>query len=151
MSKIERLKFFLLCPDVAKSLPVGCLSLAFLNWDSQQGRDLATSGRNKKNSIRPILFIYYEESLVSSNLNSKLLRFHCAHPNLHISLLKTTPMHLNMKANCKVKKDTAKQQKINIDEKINRRINYELFSAFVTEKNVTKTKLFLALIWEMKL
>ena len=52
-------------------------------------------------------------------------------------------MHLNMKANCK---DTAKQQKINIDEKINRRINYELFSAFVTEKNVTKTKLFLALI-----
>jgi hypothetical protein len=29
-----------------------------------------------------ILFLYYEESLVSSNLNSKLLRFHCAHPNL---------------------------------------------------------------------
>ena len=26
--------------------PVGCLSLAFLNWDSQQGRDLATSGGN---------------------------------------------------------------------------------------------------------
>jgi hypothetical protein len=25
--------------------PVGCLSLAFLNWDSQQGRDKATSGR----------------------------------------------------------------------------------------------------------
>ena len=25
-----------------------CLCLAFLNWDSQQGRDLATSGRNKQ-------------------------------------------------------------------------------------------------------
>ena len=35
--------------------------------------------------IGPILFLYYEESLVSSNLNSsKLLRFHCAHPNTHI-------------------------------------------------------------------
>ena len=28
--------------------PVGCLSLEKLNWDSQQGRDLATSGRNKQ-------------------------------------------------------------------------------------------------------
>ena len=28
------------------------------------------------------LILYYEENLVSSNLNSKLLRFHCAHPNL---------------------------------------------------------------------
>ena len=26
---------------------------------------------------------YYEESLVSSNLNSKLFRFHCVRPNLH--------------------------------------------------------------------
>ena len=34
-------------------------------------------------SIRPILFLYYEESLVSSNLNSKLFRFHCVRPNLH--------------------------------------------------------------------
>ena len=31
----------------------------------------------------PILFLYYEESLVSSNLNSKLFRFHSAHPNVH--------------------------------------------------------------------
>ena len=37
----------------------------------------------QKNLIRPILFLYYEESLVSSNLNSKLLRFHCTHPNVH--------------------------------------------------------------------
>ena len=28
----------------------------------------------------PILFLYYEESLVSSNLNSKLFWFHSAHP-----------------------------------------------------------------------
>ena len=31
----------------------------------------------------PILFLYYEESLVSSNLNSKQFRFHCVTPNLH--------------------------------------------------------------------
>ena len=33
--------------------------------------------------IGPILFLYYEESLVSSNLNSKQLisRFHGVHPN----------------------------------------------------------------------
>ena len=36
----------------------------------------------KKISIGPILFLYYEESLLSSNLNSNLLRFHCAHPNV---------------------------------------------------------------------
>ena len=35
-------------------------------------------------SIGPILFIYYVESLVSSNLNSKLFRFHCVRPtNVH--------------------------------------------------------------------
>ena len=32
----------------------------------------------------PILFLYYEESLVSSNLNSKLLWFHSAHPSVGI-------------------------------------------------------------------
>ena len=36
-----------------------------------------------KVSIRPTLFLYYEESLVSSNLNSSLLRFHCAHLTVH--------------------------------------------------------------------
>ena len=30
-----------------------------------------------------ILLLYYEESLVSSNLDSNLLRFHCSHPNVH--------------------------------------------------------------------
>ena len=64
----------------------GGVSLAFLNWDSQQGRDLATSGRNKKKSIGPILFLCYEESLVSSNLNSKQLRFHGVRPNVHVQV-----------------------------------------------------------------
>ena len=55
-------------PDVAKSLPC---------WLSQFIQDAT-----KKISIWPILFLYYEESLVSSSLNSKLFRFHSAHPNL---------------------------------------------------------------------
>ena len=38
--------------------------------------------QQRKISIAPILSLYYEESLVSPNLNSNLLRFHCAHPNL---------------------------------------------------------------------
>ena len=32
--------------------------------------------------IRPIIILYYEESLVFSNLNSKLFMFHCVRPNL---------------------------------------------------------------------
>ena len=63
---------------------VGCLSSAFLNWDNQQGRDLVTSGSNKQN----IQFgqLYYEESLVSSNLNSKLVWFYSVRPNVHTYL-----------------------------------------------------------------
>ena len=56
-----------------------------LNWDRA---DRVTSGGNKKKFIRPIWFLYYEESLVSSILNSKLLGFHCGHPNLHIPTVK---------------------------------------------------------------
>jgi hypothetical protein len=37
----------------------------------------------------PILFLYYEESLVSSNLNSKLFRFHSAHPKLYTPPIQT--------------------------------------------------------------
>ena len=37
---------------------------------------------NIKISIAPILFLCYKESLVSSNLNSKQLRFHCVRPNM---------------------------------------------------------------------
>ena len=38
--------------------------------------------QQKEKLIGPILFLYYEESLVSSNLNSNQVRFHGAHPNL---------------------------------------------------------------------
>ena len=51
-----------------------------INWDSQR------QGATKKISIRPILFIYYEKSLVSSNLNSKQLRFHGVRPNVGCTL-----------------------------------------------------------------
>ena len=44
-------------------------------------RLLQRQDATKNFSIEPILFLYYEESLVSSNLNSKQLRFHGAHPN----------------------------------------------------------------------
>ena len=33
--------------------------------------------------------LYYEESLVLSNLNSKLFRFHSIHPNLHGWVIET--------------------------------------------------------------
>ena len=91
--RLAQLKKMLL-PDSAYLCPVGCLSLEMLNLDSQQGRDLATSGRNKK-IIGRILFLYYEESLVSSNLNSNLLMFHCAQPNLHIFMITCIDILLN--------------------------------------------------------
>ena len=73
--------FFLLRPDFALSLPCW---LSQFSWDSQQSRDVATSGRNKNAFfIKPILFLYYEKSLLSSNLNSKLFSFHRVKPNLH--------------------------------------------------------------------
>ena len=43
------------------------------------------SGSNKK-IIGSILFSYYEESLVPSNLNSKLFRFYSAHLKVQIIL-----------------------------------------------------------------
>ena len=57
--------------------PVGCLS------SGQRHSNVRT--QQNKISIRPILFSYHEESLVSSNFNSKLFRFHCVRPNIHIS------------------------------------------------------------------
>ena len=81
-NKIGPIKTFLFRPDFAKSLPCW---LSQFSWDSQQGKDFVMSGRNKKFLIEPILFLYYKESLVSSNLNSKLFRFHSAHPNVRLS------------------------------------------------------------------
>ena len=40
-----------------------------------------------KISIGPILFLYHEESILSSNLNSKELRFHGAHLSMYIIIL----------------------------------------------------------------
>ena len=42
--------------------------------------------QQKKNLMGPILFLYYEVSLVSSNLNSKLLRFHSFRPNVYTTV-----------------------------------------------------------------
>ena len=36
--------------------------------------------------IALLCFLHYEDSLVSSNLNSKLLWFHCAHPKFMLVL-----------------------------------------------------------------
>ena len=48
-NKIGSIEIFVCCVLTLLSLcPVGCLSLEKLNWDSQQVRDLATSGRNKQ-------------------------------------------------------------------------------------------------------
>jgi hypothetical protein len=44
--RLARLKFFCSLLTLPSLCPVGCLSLTFLNWDRQQGRDRATSGRN---------------------------------------------------------------------------------------------------------
>ena len=40
----------------------------------------------------PIVFLYYKESLVSSNLNSNLIKFHCAHPTVYILVV----LHLDI-------------------------------------------------------
>ena len=60
--------------------PVGCLSLA---KTANRAETLQRQDATKKFPIGPILFLYYKESLVSSNLNSKLLWFHSDRPNVH--------------------------------------------------------------------
>ena len=49
--RLAELIFFHCTLTLLTLYPVGCLSLEKLNWDSQQGRDLATSGCNKKNQL----------------------------------------------------------------------------------------------------
>ena len=74
--RLAPIEIFVCCVLTLLSLcPVGCLSLAFLNWDSQQGRDVVMSGCNKKISIRPILFLYYEESLHCNHIRCKNYTF----------------------------------------------------------------------------
>ena len=50
------------------------------------GQRLCKVRTQQKKLMRPILFLYYEESLVSSNLNSKLLRFHSVRPNVQAGI-----------------------------------------------------------------
>ena len=54
------------------------------NYKQRQGA--TNKNFNWANVIERQLFLYYEESLVSSNLNSKQHRFHGAHPNVHMCL-----------------------------------------------------------------
>ena len=68
-------------PDFPQNIFIR-ISLAWLNFlFVALVSALNRVGCNKKNSTGPI-FLYYEESLVSSNLDSNLLSFHCAHPKL---------------------------------------------------------------------
>ena len=70
--RLANWNFCLLCPDVAK-------------LRQPKGQRLSNVRMQQtKISIGPILFLYYEECLVSSNLNSKELRFHGAHHGLQI-------------------------------------------------------------------
>ena len=82
---------FLLHPDFAKSLPFWLSQFNFSKLRQPTGqRESNVWTQQKHFLIGPILFLYYEESLVSSNLNSKLLRFRCAHPNLYSSHYRIT-------------------------------------------------------------
>ena len=81
--RLAQLKKNMLRPDVALSQPflLSQFSKAKLRQPTGQKRSNVREQQTKI-SIGPILFLYYEESLLSSNLNSKQLRFLCAHPNV---------------------------------------------------------------------
>ena len=87
-NKISTIDFFLLRPDVAKSLPCWLSQFRKAKLRQPTGQRLSNVRRHQtKISIGPILFSYYEESRVSSNLNSNLIRIHCAHPKCFYCLL----------------------------------------------------------------
>ena len=75
--------FFLFPPDVVLSLPYWLSQFIKAKLRQPTGQRQSNVRTQQKKIIGPILFLYYEESLVSSNLNSNLLRLHCAHPNDH--------------------------------------------------------------------
>ena len=90
--KIDRLTLWVLCQA---NTTIAMLALNY--YGQKPGFDIwirmstmkpklfwiATSvGNKKKFLIGPILFLYYEKSLVSSILNSKQLRFHGVRPNI---------------------------------------------------------------------
>ena len=57
------------------------------------GQRLCNVRMQQKKIIGPVLFSYYEESLVSSNLNSKLLKFYSIRPIGHIGRYLCTRYH----------------------------------------------------------
>ena len=86
--RLAQLKFFLLPPDIAKSLPCWLSQFSFSKLRQPTWQRLSNIRRQQTQiSIGPILILYYEESLVSPNLNSKQHRFHGARPS-HCSKLK---------------------------------------------------------------
>ena len=80
-------KLLLLRPDVALSLPCWMSQFSFFKLKQPTGqRQSNVRKQQNKILIRPTLFLYYEESLVSPSLISNLLRFHCAHAILHTKI-----------------------------------------------------------------
>ena len=81
--RLAKLKsLFFLRPDVAKCLP--CWLPQFRKAELRQPTGQTLSNirtQETKIAVGPILFLYY----VSSNLNSKQLRFHGIRPNVNIS------------------------------------------------------------------
>ena len=72
---------------VALSLP--CWLSQFIKAKLRQPTGQRLSNfrtQQTKITIGQILFLYFEESLVSSNLNSKQLRFHCVRSIVHTCL-----------------------------------------------------------------
>ena len=81
--RLAQLKKVLLRPEIALSLRCWLSQFSFSKLRQPTGHRLSNVlTKQTKISIGPMLFLYYEESLVSSNLNSKQLRFHGAHPNV---------------------------------------------------------------------
>ena len=87
--KIGSIKNFLLRPDFAKFLP--CWLSQYSQVSMKRAARLTTYICSKAScsfnrDLRVtglILFLYYEESMVSSNLNSKQLWFHSVRPIVH--------------------------------------------------------------------
>ena len=73
--------------------PVGCFSLVQLNWESQQGRDIATSGRNNLFFNLANLFLYimmkvwYHQIRIQNNLGFMVLIL-MSSPNYNYSMKK---------------------------------------------------------------
>ena len=81
-SKYVVLNSNLMKPDFPHNMKIRLVRLNFVvvSWLCK------VRTQQKKMLMGPILFLYYEESLVSSNLNSKLLWFLSVRPNVDVVL-----------------------------------------------------------------